>query len=239
MQNGLAASAFLIAHRCAFGQNNAQTSNRQAIALSAHQSDDPDAKSGVVVVFGWQNGRLALSYFLRNPPPAWRLPMDFAHTRADFLWQEDCLECFVAYANQKGYFELNLTPDGRYNLYRFDAYRLPDAIPPRPAALDSIRLLPAPCVVQNHTNALQNWRSWHVCLQAAAAFGDLARVHPCAIVYRDGAPTYYAAKHADPPDFHCQKHWIAAFCPKNKKIAKITFLRFFYGDLLNQSFNAK
>ncbi len=46
-----------------------------------------------------------------------------APARRDGLWRRTCGELFVAAAGRPGYHELNLAPNGDWNLYRFDGYR--------------------------------------------------------------------------------------------------------------------
>ncbi len=43
--------------------------------------------------------------------------------RKDRLWEETCLELFFGTADTGEYRELNLSPSGDWNVYRFDAYR--------------------------------------------------------------------------------------------------------------------
>ena len=76
----------------------------------------------------------------------------------DYLWEETCLECFIAGSKIAGcknddedivaihhpephkiplqqttaYIEINASPDGRYALYQFESYRNPAALPPVP-----------------------------------------------------------------------------------------------------------
>lgn len=76
----------------------------------------------------------------------------------DYLWEETCLECFIAgstlndskvndedivtthqtephkipFQHSPSYVEVNASPDGRYALYQFDSYRNPAALPPVP-----------------------------------------------------------------------------------------------------------
>ncbi|CAN6961448.1 RES domain-containing protein [Psychrobacter okhotskensis] len=77
----------------------------------------------------------------------------------DYLWEESCLECFIAgnTLNQDGidsvdddsktaYIEINASPDGRYALYRFESYRNPATLPPFPLL-----------VANKHTRAKINW----------------------------------------------------------------------------------
>lgn len=86
----------------------------------------------------------------------------------DYLWEQTCLECFLAgtlidstvsinNTNEMGidsidgnktspYIEINANPDGRYALYQFKSYRNPAALPPTP-------LLQA----DGQTSAFINW----------------------------------------------------------------------------------
>lgn len=61
----------------------------------------------------------------------------------DYLWEQTCLECFIAGGSinnsdfieknkSTGYIEINASPNGRYALYQFDDYRTPSTLPPTP-----------------------------------------------------------------------------------------------------------
>ncbi|MEK6219067.1 MAG: DOMON-like domain-containing protein [Psychrobacter sp.] len=66
----------------------------------------------------------------------------------DYLWEQTCLECFLAGSlvssrsedSDKSlktnmtmpYIEINASPEGQYALYQFDGYRSPTTLPPRP-----------------------------------------------------------------------------------------------------------
>lgn len=70
-------------------------------------------------------------------------------TFTDYLWEQTCLECFLAASltinndskeNGKtddtvktmSYIEINASPSGQYALYKFDRYRYPATLPPQP-----------------------------------------------------------------------------------------------------------
>ena len=122
--------------------------------------------------------------------PEWHLQLDYRVTQpleaqldwptwqpkqvgfADYLWEQTCLECFLAgaainntvsinNANEMGidladgnktspYIEINANPDGRYALYQFKSYRNPATLPPTP-------LLQA----DGQTRAFINWTASH------------------------------------------------------------------------------
>ena len=66
----------------------------------------------------------------------------------DYLWEQTCLECFLAGSlissrsedsdkssktnMTMSYIEINASPEGPYALYQFDSYRSPTTLPPRP-----------------------------------------------------------------------------------------------------------
>ena len=104
---------------------------------------------------------------------------------ADYLWEQTCLECFLAGglitdrlidnsvsindANEIGidgvdanktsaYIEVNASPDGRYALYEFTSYRNPATLPPTPL------LQP-----DGQTRAFINWTARHCPLSNSAA----------------------------------------------------------------------
>jgi len=46
-----------------------------------------------------------------------------APRRQDRLWEETCFELFLGAADSGEYWEINLSPSGHWNVYRFDRYR--------------------------------------------------------------------------------------------------------------------
>ena len=67
---------------------------------------------------------LVLCYELRGDLEALSLPGPAAHPRRlDGLWQETCLEFFLAPPDSPRYWEFNLSPAGHWNVYRFRDYR--------------------------------------------------------------------------------------------------------------------
>ena len=46
-----------------------------------------------------------------------------APRRQDRLWEETCFELFLGAADSEEYWEINLSPSGHWNVYRFDRYR--------------------------------------------------------------------------------------------------------------------
>lgn len=75
---------------------------------------------------GRQAGRLKLVWRLTGDLDALVLPEPSqSRRRCDGLWQTTCLEAFWGFAGQQAYWELNLAPNGDWNLYRLGHYRGP------------------------------------------------------------------------------------------------------------------
>ena len=67
---------------------------------------------------------LALDYELLAPADQLIWPCATASPeRRDELWQSTCLELFIAQPNEPSYWEINLAPNGDWNVYRLDGYR--------------------------------------------------------------------------------------------------------------------
>lgn len=68
-------------------------------------------------------GVVSLSYRI-DGASAVRVPVPAASSaRIDGLWEHTCLEAFVAPVDAAAYWELNLSPSGDWQCYRFDGYR--------------------------------------------------------------------------------------------------------------------
>ena len=75
---------------------------------------------------GRQADRLELVWRLAGDLEALVLPdPSQSRRRCDGLWQTTCLEAFWGFAGQQAYWELNLAPNGDWNLYRLSHYRGP------------------------------------------------------------------------------------------------------------------
>jgi hypothetical protein len=67
---------------------------------------------------------LSLRFVLAGPLARLRIPaMASTPARADRLWEHTCFEAFLAPVGEAAYWEINLSPAGHWNVYRFDGYR--------------------------------------------------------------------------------------------------------------------
>jgi len=138
---------------------------------------------------------LSLLYELRGDLAAVALPGPARRPRRrDGLWEETCLEFFLAMENSPRYWEFNLSPAGPWNVYAFQAYRQGMREEPALASL--------PFLVSRESTSLL------VSLEV-----DLAGFIPAAPVLEaalaavikgtDGGLTYWALAHPGPQaDFH-------------------------------------
>lgn len=140
---------------------------------------------------------------------------------SDYLWQQTCLECFIAH-NESSYVEINANPDGRYALYHFDDYRSPSTLPPNPLiradskntaskAKASIYWDKSADTKANQDNSTHFERSFAIGLaQLPFDLSDTATqtlIHPCVILYLNDTALYFAPRHASAADFHQRYLW--------------------------------
>jgi len=72
----------------------------------------------------WLQGRLEVSMALHTPAETLVRPEPCGQIeRRDQLWQSTCFEAFFAEPGQERYWEINLAPNGHWNVYRLDRYR--------------------------------------------------------------------------------------------------------------------
>ena len=72
----------------------------------------------------WVGGVLSLRYALNGPADALRMPASTgAPARQHNLWESTCFEAFIGLPGEQGYRELNLAPNGHWNVYALTGYR--------------------------------------------------------------------------------------------------------------------
>jgi hypothetical protein len=140
---------------------------------------------------------LSLRWVLRAPADHWRLPGPRpGATRADRLWEHTCFEAFVAPAGGATYWELNVSPRGDWNAYRFEGYR--EGMQPEGRARPPVvRLERASC------GTLTLHADFDVDLVGELRSGPLEAGIAAVLERPHGALTYWALAHtAATPDFH-------------------------------------
>jgi hypothetical protein len=154
---------------------------------------------------------LALSYAVDQVPARIVLPAPGAGPgRQDGLWQHTCFEAFVAPRGAPGYWEINLSPSGSWNVYRFTGYR--DGMVPeeRIGALSDLRAAVAGDTLQ---------------VEATCDIGgvpELAAAHlevglASVLEAEDGSLSYWALHHPGPtPDFHLRAGCVITLRPEER-----------------------
>ncbi|HAA03588.1 MAG TPA: hypothetical protein DCE18_09480 [Syntrophobacteraceae bacterium] len=114
--------------------------------------------------------------------------------RTNGLWEETCLELFLAVRDSPHYWEFNLSPAGNWNVYRFAAYR--DGMQEERAYSE------LPFLVEIQPKALS--LALDAPLDPIAPAGEDLEVGICAVIRdRNGQLSYWALSHRGPrPDFH-------------------------------------
>ncbi len=68
--------------------------------------------------------QLTLIYDLRGDLEKYIIPPFVQeHQLTDFLWKKTCFEAFLTWEHESTYWELNFSPSGDWNIYRFHQYR--------------------------------------------------------------------------------------------------------------------
>ena len=148
-----------------------------------------------------QGARLILAYALTGDVArvAWPAPAA-SPSRRDQLWQQTCCECFIARPEKSGYWEVNLSPAGHWQLYRFDDYRQGG----RPEM--AVAALPV-----TTTRTAEGFELAAVLDLAPLLLAEQPLLLGVSMVVRtvDGTTSYWALAHpGERPDFHHR----AAFC---------------------------
>lgn len=132
-----------------------------------------------------------------------------APARRDGLWRRTCGELFVAAAGQPGYHELNLAPNGDWNLYRFEGYRAGGR------EEEAIADLPAGTACDDGRLRL----TVELPLAPLGLAGSALEVGVSAVLEdADGAVSHWALLHpAAAPDFHDRRGFTLRLPPRTKK----------------------
>lgn len=143
---------------------------------------------------------LVLSFCLQGNLGDLVLPGAAARNRCDNLWRSTCLEMFWAEEGKKNYWELNLAPNGAWNVYAFSDYR---------TGMRQEERIAAPLVETTRTPDTFS-------LTAELGIGNLhannapLRVGVSAVLeHRDTRLSYWALAHPENrPDFHAPQAFL-------------------------------
>ena len=138
---------------------------------------------------------LTIGYDLEGDLRGLALPARAARPeRKDRLWEETCLELFLADAGSPAYREFNLSPAGHWNAYRFATYR--------EGMREEEAIASLPFLVRTEPGVLR--LALELDLSAFGSTGKDVEVGICAVVRTTaGRKSHWALAHPGPvPDFH-------------------------------------
>ncbi len=158
----------------------------------------PFSKPPAVEVRGGVDRRgdgLYLQYLLGGELSTLTMPTaGDAPSRRDRLWETTCLECFFGRRDHPGYWEVNLSPHGEWNVYAFSAYRH--------GMIEETTIENLAVTVTVTSNAL----ALSVLVPTSAMFNhqDALQVGLCAVLQeQSGVQSFWALAHpGKQPDFH-------------------------------------
>ena len=138
---------------------------------------------------------LTLRYEVRGDLSKVSIP-DTSETprRKDRLWEETCLELFLGTADSGEYWELNLSPSGHWNVYRFTRYR--------EGMWEETAIPSLPFVVRRDPEALLLTAEFGIG-KIVPVDKNLATAVAAVIGTTDGGKSHWALAHpSSRPDFH-------------------------------------
>ncbi len=141
------------------------------------------------------DNQLHLQYDITGEIEAVQWPDPIAHPpRQTELWQQTCLECFVAIPGQSAYWEINLSPSRAWNLYALSDYR---SALTESAAYDQL-------VIQTSRSGSHLSLSLILDLTPLVALETAIALSMTAVIQdQQNHCSYWAIAHvADQPDFH-------------------------------------
>ena len=126
-------------------------------------------------------------------------PHHGSQTRAEYLEKSTCFEIFIQQADHANYVNVQLTPSGLWNAYRFDQYRQPKQVPPRHEQHIRIEQL----LIEHHRISLV--------LDLAQLYPRRSRIHiglAAILAHRQDLHTDWSLQHsAASADPHCAEDW--------------------------------
>ncbi len=125
-------------------------------------------------------------------------------SRKKDLWENTCLELFVAVKDCDQYWEFNLSPSGDWNVFRFDHYR-------NEGYVDSLREEPSvtslPMKTQKRSESFSLDLEFH--LDKIVRKDQSLEIGVSAIIEFSQSKSYWALTHCDSvPDFHRRDSFI-------------------------------
>lgn len=149
-------------------------------------------------------GELSIEYRLEGDlrSVVWPVP-NLCISRRHELWRQTCFELFFGIPGEDGYWEINLGPDGCWNLYRFTGYRQGMR---EDAAVDLLicritresNRFALSCRIDDFDRLVPDWQELEVGIAGM-------------VMETTGAAGYWAIDHMEKsPDFHSRRSFLMA-----------------------------
>lgn len=147
------------------------------------------------------SNRLSISYALHGSLAEITIPViSDKPARKDTLWEETCFELFLGLKGSDQYWELNLSPAGHWNVYRFKTYRQ--------EMQEELAFLSLPFIVRNQPDALLLDLDFGMDMIVPGE-QKLEIAISAVIKLKNGKVTYWALAHPGPKaDFHRRDSFI-------------------------------
>ncbi|MDA8138811.1 MAG: DOMON-like domain-containing protein [Desulfobacteraceae bacterium] len=168
--------------------------------LKAHPATPPNPAIEIHGRIQRRQNILTLRFELRDSLNTVQIEPPAAEARRTHgLWERTCFECFFAASDSPGYWEINLSPAGHWNIYRFDDYRQ------GMREEGAFQILPVTCAAHGSTLRV-------VCdvdLTPIVAPLQPIQVGISAAILTASDSSYWALTHSSPrPDFHDRRGFI-------------------------------
>lgn len=169
--------------------------SERRFSLKPFETEDAPPDLTIEGAVGRNDNFFSISYTLQGSLSKLMIPEpEEASARRDGLWEETCLEFFLATEGDERYWEFNLSPSGHWNVYRFTSYRKGMTEEPAFTSL--------PFGVRRESNKLT--LTLELTLDEIIPGDKPVEVAVSAVIKtKDGRISYWALTHPDPqPDFH-------------------------------------
>ena len=169
--------------------------NAQCFSLKAFPTITPLSDLEISGSIARHSNILALKYTLNGALTELHIPAPAdVPVRRHGLWEDTCFECFLAVKNSPRYWEVNLSPAGHWNVYRFAEYRQ--------GMQEETSFQALPLSVESQADALLFALEFNLDkIISADQIMDVAI--STVIKHKDGNLSYWALTHPGPqPDFH-------------------------------------
>lgn len=176
--------------------------DRVSVLLVPFDEKDLDSDVTLEVIIKRSNKQLTISYILNGNINKIILPKRTKQPkRLDSLWKSTCFEAFFALDKEPGYWELNISPSGDWNIYRFEGYRQGQV----EANINSISY-----EMNQSEDFVKLTASIDLTQLNLSQFGEPFAMSVTAVLEsKNHAKSYWAVKHAGKnPDFHLRQ----SFC---------------------------